>query len=112
MNQYRDRQQTHVKLLRRLAQGGVVLLHKVPANLVLREIIARGVSSGRVGRDRGGRVLLSASLVLVLLREAAIGCHGVLGEAWKAEEFALLCTDQAGKAVRVYGKGEDAPREQ
>ena len=64
-----------MKLLRRLAQRCVVLLNEVPAHFVLRKIIARSVSSRSISWDRGGRVLLSTSFVLILLGEAAIGCH-------------------------------------
>jgi hypothetical protein len=90
-----------MKLLGRLAQGGVVLFDKVPANLILREIIARSISSSRVSWDGGGRVLLSARLVLILLGEAAIGCHGVSGEVCKQEDFALFNTGLAGTVVRL-----------
>ena len=70
-----------MKLLWRLAQCGVVLLDKIPANFVLREIIARCSSSGRISWNRGGRVLLSSTLVLILLGEAAIACHYDCGNA-------------------------------
>ena len=66
---------THMKLLGRLAQCCVVLLDEVPPNFILREVIAGSISSSGIRWDRGGRVLLSASLVLILLCEAAIGCH-------------------------------------
>ena len=55
-----------MKLLRGLAQGGVVLLNKIPCNLFLGQIIA-----GRIGVSgtRGGGILL-------LLREVAVCRHG------------------------------------
>jgi len=64
-----------MKLLRRFAQGGVVLFDEIPAHLVLREVIARSTASAGLSRDRGGWILLSSTLVLVLLRETAIGRH-------------------------------------
>lgn len=61
---------THVKLAGVLAQGGVVLFNKVPANLILRGrrrgII--GTLSG-VGGDRCGSKLL-------LVVGVAVCCHG------------------------------------
>lgn len=67
----------YMKLLRRLAQGGVVLLNEVPSNLILGQVNARRASSIRVGRAGGGWVLFCGCvLVLVLLREATVGCHG------------------------------------
>lgn len=59
-----------MELLGRLAQGGVVLLNKVPANLILGEVAvaSRGVD--------GGGVLLSGELELVLLSKVAVGSHG------------------------------------
>jgi len=74
-------QQTYVKLLWRLAQRGVVLLDKVPANLVLGEIIARGASGSGVSRNRGCCVLLTSTLVLLLLGEGAVGRHGARRDA-------------------------------
>lgn len=51
---------THVELLRRLAESCVVLLDKVPADLILGKVAV---------------VLISSGLVLVLLGEAAVGSH-------------------------------------
>jgi hypothetical protein len=90
--------QTHMKLLWRLAQCGVVLLDKIPANFVLREIIARCISSGRISWDRGGWVLLSSALVLILLGEAAIGCHYDCGDA---ETGRLRSLSDGWEGVRI-----------
>jgi len=68
-----------MKLLWRFAQRGVVLLNEVPSNLVLGEVNARSTSSAGLCRTRGSGVLLSCTLVLVLLREAAIGRHCASG---------------------------------
>lgn len=57
---------THVKLLRGLAQSCVVLLDKVPADLILGQVAVVG----------GGGKLLNSDLFLVLLSEAAVGSHG------------------------------------
>ena len=66
-----------MQLLRRLAQGGVVLLDEVPAHLILGEVtIARGASSARFSMACGGSILLRSVLVGILRREAAIGGHG------------------------------------
>lgn len=60
-----------MKLLGGFAQGGVVLLHKVPGNLFLGQIIARRIG---VSGTRGSSILL-------LLREVAVGRHG----GWRLE---------------------------
>lgn len=62
---------TYVELGRVLAQGGVVLLDKVPANLIL----------GRVVAGAGGRVSLGGgcrSSVLLLVTGVAVCCHGAV----------------------------------
>lgn len=69
-----------MKLLRVLAQGGVVLLDKVPADLVLGEVAVTCRGTG-VGRG-GGLGVLVGSLVLVLVTEVAVRRHGNLGVWW------------------------------
>ena len=67
-----------MKLLRRLAQSGVILLDKVPANLILGQVaVSRGIGAG-VDRGSGHGVLLGRGLVLLLLDEAAVGGHLVV----------------------------------
>lgn len=90
---------SYMKLLWRLAQGSVVLFHKVPANLVLRQVaIASRASRGGISRSGGGWVLLTPALVLVLLGEAAVGRHRLgeikvrktlLSTSQMAEEFPI-----------------------
>lgn len=68
-----------MELLGRLAQGGVVLLNKVPANLVFGQAAVGGSgSSSRAVGSRGGRdclLLLGRFLVLVLLSKVTVGGH-------------------------------------
>ena len=45
---------THMKLLRVLAEGGVILLHKIPANLVLGEVGVGSAGSRSLHPIRGG----------------------------------------------------------
>lgn len=66
---------TYMELFRRLAQGSIVLLDEIPSHLVLREVIARRAASARLSGTRGSWILFSSTLVLVLLRKAAIGRH-------------------------------------
>lgn len=67
---------TYVKLLGGLAQGGVVLLNEVPANLVVGELATVRVGLGRsVNAGWGSRVSLEGTLVLLLLTKAAVGGH-------------------------------------
>jgi hypothetical protein len=58
-----------MELLRGLAQGGVVLLNKIPCNLLLGQIIARRIG---VSGTRGSSILLGCTL----LHEAAVCRHG------------------------------------
>lgn len=58
---------TYMELLGAAAQGGVVLLHKVPTNLILGQVAVATVAIGL-----GGSVLLWSTLVLVLLRKRAV----------------------------------------
>lgn len=67
---------TYVKLLRRLAQGGVVLLNEVPANLVLGEVAVSAGGAGGIARGRSAHELLRGGLVLLLVSEVAVGGHG------------------------------------
>ena len=72
---------TYVELLRRLAQGSVVLLNKVPADLIFGEIVA---GTGRVGGidGCGSGVLIGGALVLLLVGEVAVCSHcELLGSA-------------------------------
>jgi len=64
-----------MELLRRFAQGSIVLLDEIPSHLVLREIVARSTTSAGLSRTGRSWVLLSSTLVLILLREATIGRH-------------------------------------
>ena len=59
-----------MKLLRRLAQSGVVLLDKVPADFILGKV---AVGGRRINR---GGILLS-ELELVLLGKVAVCSHGI-----------------------------------
>jgi hypothetical protein len=68
------RSTTYVKLVRVLAQGGVVLLDKVPSNLVLGQVAAGGAAAGGGGRVRdGGRHRVGLGYV------GTVGCHCVFG---------------------------------
>lgn len=69
-----------MKLLRRLAEGSVVLLDKVPADLILGKVV--------VG------IVIDGGLQLVLLSKAAVGSHGV----WV---YMRLCDgDETGRVRR------------
>lgn len=59
-----------------LAQSGVVLLDKVPANLILGEIVVGTGGVDGFARHRTTRV--GSSLVLLLVHEAAVRSHGCL----------------------------------
>lgn len=68
-----------MKLLRRLAQGGVELFHEIPANLILGWVVGgRSGSGGRAIGSRGSRsclLLVGRFLVLILLGEVTVGGH-------------------------------------
>ncbi len=67
-----------MKLVRGLAQSCVVLLDKVPADLVLREVAGGGASSIRRFDRRCGSILLGrSSQVLVRVIKITVGSHGV-----------------------------------
>jgi hypothetical protein len=72
-------EKTYVELLGRLAQGVVVLLDKVPANLILGQVaVGRSGSGSRaIGGGGSGSCLLLACrfLVLVLLGDVTVGGH-------------------------------------
>src|SRR3569833_1895811 len=61
-----------MKLLGVLAQGSIVLLNKVPANLVLREVSGGG-ARGACGLGGGGH---GGPCVLVLVIKITVCCHG------------------------------------
>lgn len=67
---------TYVKLLGGLAQGGVVLLDKVPANLILGKIAVARCGTGGLGGGRGGRVRVGGALVLLLVGKVTVRRHG------------------------------------
>lgn len=69
------RQATYVKLLGRLAQGGVVLLNEVPTDLILTEVGVRSRRGGGISGSSDGR-LIGIALVLFLRREVSVGRHG------------------------------------
>lgn len=79
INEYQETKETYVELLRRLAQGGVVLLNEVPANLILGQVaVGRGGGcSGAIGGGSGGSCLLLVGrfFELVLLGEVTVGGH-------------------------------------
>lgn len=79
-----------MKLLRRLAQGGVVLLHKVPADLILGQVASAGacIGAGRVDGAGTASEVLRSALVLLLVSKVAVGSHGCCWRSfpWTARE--------------------------
>ena len=66
---------TYVNLLGTAAEGGVVLLDKVPTNLILGNVGGRVVRLGRCGRGRvagGGVARLLYRAIAVLRDESAV----------------------------------------
>ena len=65
--------ETYVKLLWVFAQGSIILLNEVPSYLILGKlgILLIGIAS------RSSSSWVGLVLELILLTEAAIGCHGV-----------------------------------
>ncbi len=68
---------TYVKLLGRFAKSCVILLDKVPANLILREVGGGGRAGGvwGLGGRRGSRVGVRDQVVILVV-EIAVGGHG------------------------------------
>jgi hypothetical protein len=84
---------THVKLVWVLAQGSVVLLDKVPANLILRW----GAVRGGCVRSRSGVGWGAARLPpLLLVVCVAVCCHGAV--------------DSMTVSSRIYVVAEEGPR--
>lgn len=65
-----------MKLLGRLAEGGVELLNEVPADLVLGEVAVSSSGRGRVDGTRSAVELVGGGLVLLLGSEGPVGGHG------------------------------------
>lgn len=63
-----------MELLGCFAQGSVILLDKVPTNLILAKV-TRGAGGGGLGSSRGRRGL-AVTLELVLIRKGTVGRHG------------------------------------
>ena len=78
-----------MELLGRLAQGGVVLLNEVPANLILGQVaVGRGGGCSRAiggGSGRSCLLLVGRFFELVLLGEVTVGGHDGCCEVWNAE---------------------------
>lgn len=76
-----------MEFLRRLAQGGVILLDKVPSNLILGQVAVasgggdRGIGSGSGSSRSGGGsrgsclMLVGMFLVQILMGEITVGGH-------------------------------------
>lgn len=90
------RELTYVKLLRRLAEGGVVLLYKVPSNLILRKVaVAVGIAAGGFRGCRSGWILLSRAAILILLAEVSVGCcHRIESVAEMRMTFPVNLTEK------------------
>lgn len=71
------RLKTYMELIRILAQGSVVLLDKVPANLILAQVVVVTRRCGSVVRSGGAwRCLFDSVLELVRVCVITVGCHG------------------------------------
>lgn len=65
-----------MKLIRVLAQSGVVLLYEVPANLILAKVVVVTGRCGGIVRSGGAwRCLFDSVLELVRIGVVTVGCH-------------------------------------